>query len=186
MVENSGQTLVKTCFTTSLGVKSISTAFVVAMANSKIKLAPGRANDRAQQEQIRKRRHNLFKRLKEFNDRYDMDIWLTMRMPSGSVYTFYTKEDEAPPNEADLQIQRFPVIRKTPADYAPKAERQFVVRSPPIFSLRRPQYYRNGGHPPDLEAQTSHEPAVPHRNDRKEEPRTPIDGDNQYMPSPFS
>ncbi|KAJ6118808.1 hypothetical protein N7471_013428 [Penicillium samsonianum] len=156
------------------------------MANSKSKLTPGQPNDRAQQEQIRKRRHNLFKRLKEFNDRYDMDIWLTMRMPSGWVYTFCTKEDEAPPIEADLQIQGFPVIRKTPADYVPKAERQFVVRSPPVFSLRRPQYCRNSGHSSEPEAQTSHKPAVRRRNDRNEEPRTPIDGDSHYRPSPFS
>jgi hypothetical protein len=57
--------------------------------------------DRATQELIRKRRHNLFKRLKEFNDRYEIDIWLTMRMPSGRIYVFATKPDEPVPSEEE-------------------------------------------------------------------------------------
>ena len=72
------------------------------MPRPRSKTTPSRAIDRAQQEQIRKRRHNLFKRLKEFQDRYGIDIWITMQMPSGWVYKFATKDDEAQPREEDL------------------------------------------------------------------------------------
>ncbi|KAJ5198753.1 uncharacterized protein N7498_007870 [Penicillium cinerascens] len=106
--------------------------------------APIRVNDRAQQEQIRKRRHNLFKRLKEFNDRYGIDIWMTMQMPSGWVYTFATKDEGARPGEADLEARSLPVIRKTPVDYCVDAERRMFVRSPPVFSLQRPSYCADG------------------------------------------
>lgn len=58
--------------------------------------------DRTTQEQIRKRRHNLFKRLKEFNDRYEIDIWLTMRMPSGRIYTFATDPNESVPSDEEM------------------------------------------------------------------------------------
>lgn len=51
------------------------------------------------QEKIRRRRHNLFKRLKEFNDRYDIDIWMTMKMPSDWIYTFSTTDEDAPSGE---------------------------------------------------------------------------------------
>ncbi|GMG38964.1 unnamed protein product [Aspergillus oryzae] len=79
--------------------------------SSKIKKAYRVQGDRTTQEQIRKRRHNLFKRLKEFNDRYEIDIWLTMRMPSGRIYIFATNPDEP-----------VPVVHKTPADYVSTGE----------------------------------------------------------------
>lgn len=56
-------------------------------------------SDRTRQEQIRKRRHNLFKRIKEFNDRYQIETWLVMRMPSGWIYTFNTNDEKAPTEE---------------------------------------------------------------------------------------
>lgn len=39
------------------------------------------------------------------------------------------------------QARGLPVIRKTPADYTVDIERATLVRSPPVFSLRRPSYY---------------------------------------------
>jgi hypothetical protein len=59
-------------------------------------------DNRTQQEQIRKRRHNLFRRLKEFNDRYDIDIWMTMKMPSGRIYTFTTDPETGIPTEEEI------------------------------------------------------------------------------------
>ncbi|PYH75616.1 hypothetical protein BO82DRAFT_242277, partial [Aspergillus uvarum CBS 121591] len=53
--------------------------------------------DRNTQEQIRKRRHNLFRRIKEFRDRYDIETWCTMRMPSGRIYVFNTNPNEPSP-----------------------------------------------------------------------------------------
>ncbi|RWQ95411.1 hypothetical protein C8Q69DRAFT_381615, partial [Paecilomyces variotii] len=73
--------------------------------------------DRTQQEQIRKRRHNLFRRLKEFNDRYEIEIWLTMRMPSGRIYIFATDPDVPIPSEDEVRAQKVPVVHKTSADY---------------------------------------------------------------------
>lgn len=95
--------------------------------------------DRTTQEQIRKRRHNLFKRLKEFNDRYEIEIWLTMRMPSGRIYIFATDPNEPVPTDentvsskcvhiwiisliADQREHKVPVIHKTPADYVGKSK----------------------------------------------------------------
>ncbi|KAL3469003.1 hypothetical protein BJX99DRAFT_265614 [Aspergillus californicus] len=69
--------------------------------------------DRAAQELIRKRRHNLFKRLKEFNDRYEIDIWLTMRMPSGRIYTFATNPGEPAPSDEEL----YPDYQSNSDDY---------------------------------------------------------------------
>ncbi|KAL4732818.1 hypothetical protein BDV11DRAFT_176324 [Aspergillus similis] len=87
--------------------------------------------DRATQELIRKRRHNLFKRLKEFNDRYEIDIWLTMRMPSGRIYVFATKPEEPVPSEEEIQARQVPVIHKTPADYAVKQDPDTLLEAPP-------------------------------------------------------
>ncbi|ODM18134.1 hypothetical protein SI65_06005 [Aspergillus cristatus] len=87
---------------------------------SKIGKAYRVQGDRTTQEQIRKRRHNLFKRLKEFNDRYEIDIWLTMRMPSGRIYTFATDPNEPIPSDEEIQGNNVPVIHKTPADYVGK------------------------------------------------------------------
>ena len=70
--------------------------------SSKLKKAYRGQGDRTTQEQIRKRRHNLFKRLKEFNDRYEIDIWLTMRMPSGRIYIFATDPSEPVPSEEEI------------------------------------------------------------------------------------
>ncbi|KAL4937303.1 hypothetical protein BDV06DRAFT_227086 [Aspergillus oleicola] len=89
--------------------------------------------DRATQELIRKRRHNLFKRLKEFNDRYEIDIWLTMRMPSGRIYVFATKPEEPVPSEEEIQARQVPVIHKTPADYAAKPKSDPVLEAPPLL-----------------------------------------------------
>lgn len=58
--------------------------------------------DRTTQEKIRKRRHNLFKRLTEFNERYDIDTWIIMRMPSGRIYKFATDPSEPMPSDADI------------------------------------------------------------------------------------
>ncbi|EED22721.1 hypothetical protein TSTA_062090 [Talaromyces stipitatus ATCC 10500] len=96
--------------------------------------------DRTQQEQIRKRRHNLFKRLKEFNDRYDISIWLTMEMPSGRIYTFNTNPERRIPTEEEITANKLPVVRKTPADYASSLP---TIRDPPPFMLQRPLYDSN-------------------------------------------
>lgn len=61
--------------------------------------ATSNRSDRTQKEQIRKRRHNLFKRIDEFNRRYDIDSWYTMRMPSGWIYVFNTTDEKAPTEE---------------------------------------------------------------------------------------
>jgi hypothetical protein len=71
-------------------------------ASSKLKKTYRTQGDRNQQEQIRKRRHNLFKRLKEFNDRYEIEIWLTMRMPSGRIYIFATDPNEPVPSDEQI------------------------------------------------------------------------------------
>lgn len=60
--------------------------------------------DRNTQEQIRKRRHNLFKRIKEFHDRYGIETWCTMRMPSGRLYVFNTNPDEPSPPTGETVI----------------------------------------------------------------------------------
>jgi len=60
---------------------------------------PSNRSDRTRQEQIRKRRHNLFKRIKEFNDRYQIESWYIMRMPSGWIYIFNTSDEKAPTEE---------------------------------------------------------------------------------------
>lgn len=59
-------------------------------------------NDRTQQEQIRKRRKNLLKRLDEFVRRYKMRIWMTMEMPSGRIYTYRSNPDEAAPTDEEI------------------------------------------------------------------------------------
>ncbi|KAI9041055.1 uncharacterized protein KD926_007472 [Aspergillus affinis] len=89
--------------------------------------------DRTQQELIRKRRHNLFKRLKEFNDRYEIEIWLTMRMPSGRIYIFATDPNEPVPSEEQIREQNVPVIHKTPADYDPKNNNSQGFQDPPAL-----------------------------------------------------
>lgn len=61
--------------------------------------------DRTQQEQVRKRRHNLFKRLQEFKDRYGIDSWITMQMPSGRVYIMETTDNAAPTQEEIVSLQ---------------------------------------------------------------------------------
>ena len=71
-------------------------------ASSKVGKAYRVQGDRTTQEQIRKRRHNLFKRLKEFNDRYEIEIWLTMRMPSGRIYIFATDPNEPVPSDEKM------------------------------------------------------------------------------------
>ncbi|KAI2839625.1 hypothetical protein CBS11350_7456 [Aspergillus niger] len=93
----------------------------------KISNGPG---DRTTQEQIRKRRHNLFKRLKEFNDRYDIEIWLTMRMPSGRIYIFATDPNKQAPSEEE--IVSF-LVHKTPADYLPKGDTRPLLQTPPTL-----------------------------------------------------
>jgi hypothetical protein len=70
--------------------------------SSKLKKVSSGPGDRTTQEQIRKRRHNLFRRLKEFNDRYDIEIWLTMRMPSGRIYIFATDPNIPAPSEEEI------------------------------------------------------------------------------------
>jgi hypothetical protein len=70
--------------------------------SSKLKKRSSGPGDRTTQEQIRKRRHNLFRRLKEFNDRYDIEIWLTMRMPSGRIYIFATDPNIPAPSEEEI------------------------------------------------------------------------------------
>lgn len=70
--------------------------------SSKVQKSYPAKGDRTQQEQIRKRRHNLFRRLKEFNDRYEIEIWLTMRMPSGRIYIFATDPDVPIPSEDEV------------------------------------------------------------------------------------
>lgn len=116
--------------------------------------------DRTQQEQIRKRRHNLFKRLGEFHDRYNMEICITMKMPSNRIYIFSTYPDGHIPTEEEmvrhktafrpsLLIHRgqnkHPVIRKSPADYTSKRQESqdlFTIRDPPPLLLPRPPYDR--------------------------------------------
>jgi hypothetical protein len=70
--------------------------------SSKLTKISNGQGDRTTQEQIRKRRHNLFRRLKEFNDRYDIEIWLTMRMPSGRIYIFATDPNIPAPSEEEI------------------------------------------------------------------------------------
>jgi hypothetical protein len=75
-----------------------------------MKRSAGRKNpykgkgDRTQQEQVRKRRHNLFKRLVEFKERYEIDSWIIMKMPSGRIYTFQST-DESMPTHDDIVRQ---------------------------------------------------------------------------------
>ncbi|KAH8691811.1 hypothetical protein BGW36DRAFT_303791 [Talaromyces proteolyticus] len=87
--------------------------------------------DRTQQEKIRKRRHNLFKRIKEFQDRYEIETWVTMRMPTGRIYMFSTNPDEHAPTEEEIREKKLPVVHKTSADYAPQSHDPFVLRDPP-------------------------------------------------------
>ncbi|KAL5366289.1 hypothetical protein BJX96DRAFT_30893 [Aspergillus floccosus] len=87
------------------------------MSPPKLKKAYRGQWDRTLQEQIRKRRHNLFKRLKEFNDRYGIEIWMTMRMPSGRIYTFATDPSQTMPSEEEIRALNVPVVHKSPADY---------------------------------------------------------------------
>lgn len=63
--------------------------------------------DRTLQEQIRKRRHNLFKRFTEFNTRYGIEIWHTMQMPTGRLYKFDTGKPQ--PTEAEV-VSFFPYM----------------------------------------------------------------------------
>ncbi|CAI7582950.1 unnamed protein product [Penicillium pancosmium] len=99
-------------------------------------------SDRTRQEQIRKRRHNLFKRIKEFNDRYQIETWLVMRMPSGWIYTFNTNDEKAP-TEEELAESKKPVVRKCPEDYESKEDYSIRVRSPPPFTFQRPTYKKS-------------------------------------------
>lgn len=62
--------------------------------------------DRTEQEQIRKRRHNMFKRMGEFRERYGMRFWVTTQMPNGRIYTYVTDPEQSIPTEED--IVRFP------------------------------------------------------------------------------
>ncbi|KAH1503024.1 hypothetical protein KXX29_000728 [Aspergillus fumigatus] len=80
--------------------------------SSKLKQRSSGPGDRTTQEQIRKRRHNLFRRLKEFNDRYaDPNI------PA--------------PSEEEIRQHNFPVVHKTPADYLPKGDTRPLLQTPP-------------------------------------------------------
>ncbi|RDH26468.1 hypothetical protein BDQ94DRAFT_176358 [Aspergillus welwitschiae] len=88
--------------------------------------------DRNTQEQIRKRRHNLFKRIKEFHDRYGIETWCTMRMPSGRLYVFNTNPDEPSPPTGETEHE-VTIIHKTPADYAPKQPSVSPVKAPPAL-----------------------------------------------------
>lgn len=81
---------------------NINANFLKMKASSRVEKAYRVQGDRTTQEQIRKRRHNLFKRLKEFNDRYEIEIWLTMRMPSGRIYIFATDPDEPVPSNEEM------------------------------------------------------------------------------------
>ncbi|KAF7128721.1 hypothetical protein LV164_008686 [Aspergillus fumigatus] len=99
--------------------------------SSKLKKRSSGPGDRTTQEQIRKRRHNLFRRLKEFNDRYDIEIWLTMRMPSGRIYIFATDPNIPAPSEEEIRQHNFPVVHKTPADYLPKGDTRPLLQTPP-------------------------------------------------------
>ncbi|KAF4241530.1 hypothetical protein CNMCM8980_000889 [Aspergillus fumigatiaffinis] len=99
--------------------------------SSKLKKISNGPGDRTTQEQIRKRRHNLFRRLKEFNDRYDIEIWLTMRMPSGRIYIFATDPNIPAPSEEEIRQHNFPVVHKTPADYLPKGDTRPLLQTPP-------------------------------------------------------
>ncbi|KAJ5588762.1 hypothetical protein N7537_011440 [Penicillium hordei] len=90
------------------------------MSRQHVKTTLPLLNRRREQELIRKRRHNLFKRLTEFNGRYKIDIWMAMRMPSRRIYTFTTEEDAVWPKEIGARIQGLPITRKTPADYIAK------------------------------------------------------------------
>ncbi|KAF4225965.1 hypothetical protein CNMCM8980_006233 [Aspergillus fumigatiaffinis] len=89
--------------------------------------------DRTAQEKIRKRRHNLFKRLKEFNDRYDIEIWLTMRMPSGRIYIFATDPNQPAPSEEEIREHKVPVVHKTPADYSSTIRARTPLKEPPAL-----------------------------------------------------
>ncbi|KAF4208102.1 hypothetical protein CNMCM5878_005721 [Aspergillus fumigatiaffinis] len=99
--------------------------------SSKLTKISNGQGDRTTQEQIRKRRHNLFRRLKEFNDRYDIEIWLTMRMPSGRIYIFATDPNIPAPSEEEIRQHNFPVVHKTPADYLPKGDTRPLLQTPP-------------------------------------------------------
>lgn len=78
-----------------------------AMAKSKSISLSGRRN-RAQSELIRKRRNNLFKRLTEFKTRYNIDIWLSMQMSNGRLYTFDTEPAQALPSEDEYVSKGVP------------------------------------------------------------------------------
>lgn len=46
--------------------------------------------------------HHFLKRLKEFHNWYRMNIWMTMLMLRGLVYSYATKDEAARPSEANL------------------------------------------------------------------------------------
>ena len=58
--------------------------------------------DRKDRELIRKRRKNLIRRHDEFRRRYGMQIWLTMKMPSGRLYTYQSHPELPAPTELEI------------------------------------------------------------------------------------
>jgi hypothetical protein len=45
---------------------------------------------RVKQEQLRKRRNNLLRRHNDFWRLFSIRSWLTMEMPNGRIYTYYS------------------------------------------------------------------------------------------------
>lgn len=76
-------------------------------ASSKVEKVYHVQGDCTTQEQIHKCRHNLFKWLKEFNDHYKIEIWLTMRMPSRRIYIFATDPNEPVPSDEKMVSSKF-------------------------------------------------------------------------------
>ncbi|KAH1971678.1 hypothetical protein KXV98_005363, partial [Aspergillus fumigatus] len=89
------------------------------------------------QEQLRKRRNNLIRRVNDFWQLYSIRSWLILEMPNGRLYTYQSHPGLPAPTTAEMREWPQPVVHRTPADFDPYPTTvNVVVPPPPTFNIR--------------------------------------------------
>ncbi|KAL3262693.1 hypothetical protein ABHI18_002519, partial [Aspergillus niger] len=90
---------------------------------------------RVKQEQLRKRRNNLLRRINDFWRLYAIRSWVILEMPNRRIYTYHSHPHLPAPTAEQLDEWPEPVVRRTPADYTSQSVTDVVVPRPPTFNI---------------------------------------------------
>ncbi|RDH17160.1 hypothetical protein CAN33_003090 [Aspergillus niger] len=101
-------------------------------------MAPSQS--RVKQEQLRKRRNNLLRRINDFWLLYAIRSWVILEMPNRQIYTYQSHPYLPAPTAKELEDWSQPVIHRTPADYTTQPMTNVVISHPPTFNILGRQY----------------------------------------------